>query len=376
MGARTLVPLALTLMSAAHGAGAQEGKDDFKDYLIDVGPGHVSAGEMLKLSDSAITTIQAPKDFVALLNAAQSDDKKSGFGLAITPARTSLTPLSINSYTKHTWARVWGGTTFSYARNINPLAGVDYKQDAFAVNISHYIKAEDDPHVAAYRAFVDCKPLQQLVTDESSRVLLALKGVPPEEIQNALALAKRGSSFLASADAAAKQCARAAAEPLWNASQVALTLGQSWIRSPGAGTSRVSLARTVALSAAYGPSDQTLVDFTLRRTDRALDLDTIATSPVHKKTNIAALRLTYGRGDARDTYGLVEVSNVKSSRATLPDAAFKYALGIDKRLMEGVWLEFRVGKRRALEDGRQETVGLINLKFSTTTTLPKAQPRL
>ena len=37
------------------------------------------------------------------------------------------------------------------------------------------------------------------------------------------------------------------------------------------------------------------------------------------------------------------------------------------------WTEWRV---RNIDNGKEETAGLFNLKFSTTTTLPKAQARL
>lgn len=366
-----LVGLAVPLIVSA-----QEADDKFKDFLIDVGPGHVSAGDMLKLTDSAITTIEAPKDFVALLNGLDSSDKSGGFGFAITPARTSLTPLSIDSYRSNNLARLWGGTTFSYAKNRNPLGGVEYKQDALAVNVSYYLHDKDDPHVAAYDAFANCSPLKQLVVDESNRVMQSLTGGPPEKIQEVLARSKRNPQFLDAASAAAKECARQAASPKWNATQFAFTIGQGWIRPPGAGSPRVTLARTVALSGAYGPSENTLLNYTLRRSDRVLDLDTLTTTQAYKKTNIAAVRLTYGQGDSRDLYGLIEASNVKSSVATLPDSAFKFALGIDKRVMEGVWLEFRLGRRRSVDDGKEETAGLMNLKFSTTTTLPKAQAKL
>jgi hypothetical protein len=371
-----LILPAVALASAPWLAVAQDSKDNFDNYLVDVGPGHVSAGDMLKVSASAITSIEAPKDFVALLNAADSADTQGGFGFAITPARTSLTPLSINTYRNNNLARLWGGTTFSYASNRNSLGGVDYRQSAVAVNVSYYLNANDDPHVAAYNAFIDCGALRQLVVDETNRVMLSLKDVPADKIQSVLEQSKRNPQFQEAANLAARTCANQAATPKWNASQLALTLGQGWIKAPGAGSSRLSLARTVALSGTYGPNDNTLVNFTLRRTDRALDLDTIITTAAYRKSTIAAARVTYGQGDARDLYALLEASNVKSSIATMPESAFKFALGVDKRVREGIWLEFRLGRRRSIEGGKEEMAGLFNIKFSTTTTLPKAQAPL
>lgn len=354
-------------------------KDDFNDYLVDIGAGHVSASDMLKVSGSAVTTIEAPKDFVAALNAFDSGDAKSGVGLAITPARTSLAPVSISNYVSSPMVRLWAGTTFSYAKNRNTLGGVDYKQDAAAVNVSYYLNAKDDPHVAGYLAFSGCEKRKELNKEVTDLVLAELAAAGADQAKREavrLAAKARQPAYQTAVTAVSRDCARDAAGQKWNATQVAISYGQAWIRAPGASSSRLSLARTMALSGTYGPSTQTLLNVTLRRSDRELDLETIAASPAYRRSTIAAARLTYGHGEERDLYGLVEVSNAKSSTATLPNTSFKYALGVDKRVAEGVWLEFRVGRRQAVEAGATETVGLLNLKFSTTTTLPKAQAQV
>lgn len=366
LGAALMVPLSLWA----------DDKDEFKNYLVDVGAGHVSASDMLKVSSSAVTTIEAPKDFVTALNAFDSGDSKNGVGLAITPARTSLAPVSISNYVSSPLVRLWAGTTFSYAKNRNALGGIDYKQDAAAFNVSYYLNPKDDPHVAAYEAFSGCEKRKELNVAETNQLLAALAaaGADEKKKDEARQAAKdRQAAYRTALTAVARECARDAAGPKWNATQVAVSFGQAWIRGPGAAASRLSLARTIVLSGTYGPSAQTLLNVTLRRSDRELDLETIAASPAYRRSTIAAARLTYGHGEERDLYGLVEVSNAKSSTATLPNSSFKYALGVDKRVAEGVWLEFRVGRRQVVESGAMETVGLLNLKLSTTTTLPKAQ---
>ena len=354
---------------------AQSAPDTFDNYLVDVGPGHVSAGEMLKVSSSAITPIESPKDIVALLNFAGTDEGRKGFGLAVTPARTSLVPLAVQTYLDNPWARLWGGTTFSYAQDRQSLQGTEYRRQALAVNVSYYLDKQEDPHVIARQAFIGCqKQLQPRMAAETARIMALVQGLPPEQVAAAVERIKsEPQRFLPEANAIVRQCFQAAGKPTWNATQFALSAGQAWIRPPGSGGERLSLARTLAISATHGfGTDSLLLNGTLRRSDRQLDLSTLGATPRFDRSTIAAARLTYGHGDARDLYGLVEVSNARSSRTTLPDAVFKFALGIDKRIAEGIWVEFRVGRRHNIDDGREETAGLLNLKLSPTTSLPKA----
>lgn len=380
---RAQLPLACAgLLAATAAMAADEAKatDPISTYLVDMSPGAVSAGEMLGLSPSAISNLQAPKDFVAAINTLSSGNTKQGFGLSFTPGRTRYAPVSIDDYSHRLGSRIWAGTSFSYAQNQNTLAGIDYKQEAVALHIAYYLNKDDDPAVAGYQGFARCAVVRKQMADEGERSnamfeALRKQGLSAEAAANMVdAFSEKNSEFSARTDKAVAKCvddAVAKAKAKWNANQIAITFGQARIQGPAAGAPHLSLGHTASLSAALGPNEWSLVNLTVRRTSKELDLKTIATTPDYKTSTLAAARWTYGMGDARDTYALAEISNAKASSNTLSNRAFKYALGVDKRLTEGLWLELRVGKNRSADGATEQTTALMNLKLSPTSTLPK-----
>lgn len=364
---------------------ADEAKN-IDQYLVDMGSGPVSAADILGVSASAVTTIQTAKDFVAALNAGNSDGTKSGRALSVTPGRTILAPVAISDYADSSklFARIWGNTTISYAQNNVNISGADYKQDAIALHVSYYLNAEDDPTVAGYRAFASCLPMRQEIVenmdDDMKALTEALKGVKPEDRSKVAAKVMKdredaSTTSYAKAAGLSKKCFAdgvAQARKKWNAAQIALVAGEGWIKGTDSGANKLSLGRNTALTGAFGPNDNSLVNITVRRVSSEVDLTTLLdTAPTFKSSTLVAARYTVGYGDARDFYGIAEISNAKASKATIANSAFKYALGVDKRLMDGVWLEFRVGRNRTMDDGKEQTTALFNLKFSPTTSLPK-----
>src|SRR5262249_55165528 len=105
-----------------------------------------------------------------------------------------------------------------------------------------------------------------------------------------------------------------------------------------------------------------------------VDVDSLTTTPVFKSSNLAALR--YARTLAGpDQRVLAEVSNAKSSKATVANSAFKYALGMDQKIGNtGLWLELRVGRKRTHDDAKDETVSLVNLNWSFDAPPPLKAP--
>jgi hypothetical protein len=173
---------------------------------------------------------------------------------------------------------------------------------------------------------------------------------------------------------AAKQCVDAAATKAadkWNASQVSYTLGAGWVQGAAADAPRLSLGRSLNLSAALYAGPNALANLTLKRTNKAIDTDTLATTPVYKGSTLAAARWTFGHGDKAGLFVLAEISNAKSSSGTVDNSAFKAALGLDKRLWDGGWLEFRIGRKRSIDTGKDSTVGLLNLKVAPGASIPK-----
>jgi len=385
---RNLILMIAGVACASISALAAEGdpKGNISDFLANIDAGVVSAGDVLGLSSSAITTVQTPKDLIVALSSASSDKAKAGFGISFTPARSGVDGMAVSlaDYTApgNTTKRLWGATTFSYAQNIQAISGVDYRQDAIAVHLSYYLDPDEDPVVASVNAFkaAGCRSAQSgdqiLAAMAAKRVELghslnakeqqALRGVLQGtlSIKEALALdAKVAGDCI---EAAVKK-----AKAKWNASQIALTAGQGWIRSPAADAARLTLARHITLSGAVGAGNDGLLNLTLRRVSHEVDLTTLAATPQYRTSTLAAVRYTLGYGNDRDTYAIAEISNAKADSPTLSNAAFKYALGVDHKVGENMWLEFRLGRSRVVDGGGQQTAALLGLKFAPSTTLPK-----
>jgi hypothetical protein len=370
-------------------AHAEEQKT-IKDFLMDLGSGPVSAADLIGLSGSAVTTIQSPKDFVAALGSSTSETAKAGFGLSIAPARTSFSSMSIAEYSKQEnyLARLWGGTTLSYAQNKADAAGASFKQSAVAIHVSTYLDAKDDPVAAAWTAFAGCEKVRHALVEDA--------GSANQEVQRQLDAAKAAGRTLnqtqmdeitgnirksadyrekvAEATKAARTCATQGADDAkshWNAAQLAFTYGTGWVRADAAGSVQFSLGRVLSADAAIGVGSQGLLNLSLRRTSRAPDLSTLATTPDYKTSNLAGVRYTYGAGPSSGLYGIAEASNAKASTSSTSNAVFKYALGVDKKMAEGMWIEFRFGRNRTSDGTSEQTTGLFNLKVSPSATLPQ-----
>jgi hypothetical protein len=366
-------------------ATAADGQD-LKDYLVDIGPGAVGAHEILGLPSSAVSTLQSPKDFVAAVNLATGESGKAGFGVAFTPARSAFKPLavSIGDYSAdgNVLTRIWGGTTFSYAQGDKAIDGVDYLRQALAVQISYFLHTGDDPSIAARKSFVECQArwaAEDKFTEEVLKrweaKLKALGTSKPTDEQNAAIMDELKATTKADFAAEGANCAAKGfkdAQAKWNKSQVGLTLGKGWIEGPAGGLARTSLGQHASATLAWAPKEMTnsLFNLTVRRVSHEVDTSTLATTPAFKASSLAALRYTYGHGEGQDTFLIAEVSNAKASKLTESNSAFKSALGIDRRIAKGLWLEIRAGRSRADSSGKSDNKVLFNLKLSPEATIP------
>lgn len=388
MTVRTLL-VAVALLGTAGAAHAQTGKKNLSDYLVDLSAGPVAAGDLVGLAASAVATLETPKDLLLALGSGQSDTAKAGQGVAITPARTDLVPLAIADYAdpSNVMTRLWGGTSFSYAQNKLKARGAEYDQNAAAVQVSYYLKPSEDPLVAAYESFKACEPLYRgsfslgdAVNAELGRANreMQLREGRDLNVREIEAVRKRMladdafKKWEASLPELRKTCVTdvmSKAQKQWNANRIAISFGTGRIK-PSVGGNDRSLGRFVALAAALRARDQGLVQVSWRRAEDQPDVATLASTTVTTKSSeLAAIRYTYGVGG--DLFALAEVSNASQRNAGVSAGAFKYALGVDKKLYEGVWLEFRLGKSRLADGSGEQTTGLFNLKFSTQSTLPK-----
>lgn len=387
---RTSALFALAVASAGLAQAADDTavkSDRISDYLVDLGPGPVSAADLIGVSASSVTNVQALKDFNVLLTPGSTGSDKTGFGLELTPARSSLFPqmISVAQYVDeaHPIYRVLGSLSLSYAQNTNTVSDVDYRQTSAALHAGFYIDIRNDPIYAAHAAFADCADLVSVERQKGQGELAAIAAwraahdgaMPnPDQIGQISKDYARSDAFVrlvSDAKDAAKTCVAQAAKAKWNAGQVAVTYGAAWIK-PAAGGSALSLGRTLSLAAVVPMGDSAVLNLAWRNMRRELDLSTIAATPSYSQDNLVGGRITW-RGDASrgDTFALVEVSNAKSNADTLSNTAFKAALGLDHRIAEGVWLEFRFGRSRSASGDKETTKGLLGVTWSPTSTLPK-----
>jgi hypothetical protein len=369
-------------------------QETIKDYLFNHSAGKVAASDIIELS-SAVSTLQTPRDLVIALSALGNRDTEGGFGISVTPGRTALPVVAVaaDKYASgDVWRRVWGGTTFSYAQNKKSLGGADYAQMALAVNVTYQLFARDDPIVIAYRAMSGdsgdtCRAaLEQLEAAEQSLEAFKRQRVSEEEARlgrelNLAELAAVNASATEQHAAALRKlgelraCAHAAADAVskkWNASRLQLVLGKGWIRPQAGGQPKLTLAEHITLSLAIPAGADGLVNLTARRVAHELKLNTIATAPEFTTTNGVAGRYTYRASKANDLYGIAEISNLKKSAApTESNADFRYAIGIDRKLSNNFWLEFRFGRSRVSDSTGLENKALFSLKFSPEATLER-----
>ena len=68
---------------------------------------------------------------------------------------------------------------------------------------------------------------------------------------------------------------------------------------------------------------------------------------------------------------MIEASNAKSDQITASQRVFKSAFGIDYRVSDGVWLNFRLGKQRKIDGTGDEIGSFFGLSVSPSALLKK-----
>lgn len=342
---------------------ADEKADTVNKYLVDITGGAVSASNLVGMDKSAITQIETAQDLVAAFQPFSSNDQKSGVGLAITPARTSLLPMSSRDYNANRFLRLLGSLTFSYARNSEEIGGADYRKTAYSADTVYYLSELDDPVVIGSRAFKTCSDRDGSENAALIDVIVRNETLSAEAKQSALETltAKRAIPLAACIDQILKDKVK------WNSSRISLSYGQARIKAPGGDD--VVLGKYVTLNGQFRAGEQGAVHLSLRRIRSALDTATLASAtPGRSNSSLAAIRYTYGDREGTDMRALVEYSNAKSRSTSLANNTFIYAVGIDKNLAKGMWLEFRLGRDRASDNGKKQTTGLLTLSIQPSLT--------
>jgi hypothetical protein len=366
MNARIAAPtFAMVCAVSVSALGQAEQPDkNINNYLVDITGGVVSAGGIVGF-DSPITPIETSKDFVVAIQPLTSDHRKSSFGLAITPAKTTLFPMAGNTYASSPYMRLLGNLTLSYAQNKAEAAGQEFKRWAYSIDTVHYFKLADDPVYAGSLAFKACA--DKTGPETEARLAELFKQFVDGKITQAQLDAER-QKLLAARAPGTNACIQEALSRLpWNSGRMSVSHGDGRVSPVGGGGPSYSLGQHFNLNAQYPVHTTGLVQVSLRHARDALTIGTLgAAEPEFKGSRLAALRYTYGGQVDTGLRVMAEVSNSKSSSAGAFRDAFMYAVGVDKKLAGGTWLEFRLGRSRVNLNGDEQTTGLLNLNVAPT----------
>lgn len=352
----------------ADAAGAEGTIDDF---LVDVSPGAVSAANIAGADASPVIDVQSTKDLVLAINPFGTNGAKDSYALAFTPARSGIVPLAMAGRTYLNGGvgmRLLGALTLSYAEGKAELSGTEYRKNAIALESSFYLHKEEDPIVIGARAFTQCgegrRAAERQLLDLFKKKAAAKTQAEAESIQKEIEATQDKVTELSGKN----DCMEPAR---WNAGKVSLSYGQGWIRPASGSSGRLSLGKTFIASAIFGVTDDSAVYVAVRRSKDEVDETTIGTVPEFKSSSLIGVRFTKGESGlgSRDLRLLVEASNAKKAKATSANAAFMYAIGADKKVADGLWLTFRVGRNRTTDAKSTQTTSLLSLNWSPTSTL-------
>lgn len=355
-GKSLLLSIGCALVSAsAFGQLDPDGRT-LKDFLADTGAATVSAADIAGVTKSAVQNLQSTQDLVLLFRPFTSTTSKAGYGLAITPARTAFSPISGRQYRENDFIRFFSSTTLSFAESGVTIGSTSFRKLAYSIDASYYLDKSNDPILRARESFLKC-PARQALEDEAFELRRAGKGAEAER--------KDGD-----ASKAHVSCVNDAVKLTpWNVAKVSVSYGSGTIRpDDGNGASR-SLGRRLSLNAMAGVGDNGALNLALRSTRSEIDIATINADPVFKNSSTAALRFTYGSSDNGRWRALAEVSNAKRSRGALSESVYQHAIGIDYRLVNGSWLEFRIGRSLKEDGNSSHVIGMLTLNIAATSTL-------
>ncbi|RZI84552.1 MAG: hypothetical protein EOP38_08735 [Rubrivivax sp.] len=352
----------------------KKGAEPLATMAVDTAPGNVSALAMAGLSGEQVSPIENPGDLTVALKAI---DRSNNFGVSITPARTSLLPLSVSAYNDSALARVWANTTFSFAQATANVEDKDYRQRAYSVETSYFIDAEQDDPLIVYWNHIKAAALKP--EDASNPCLnfvaqAPAQPVPPTALDASPAVAgpttpKPGEdTFKEASDRRAADCRRIALDSArWNASRVWASWATGSYRAAVASNGSHSLGRTLVLGGTHGigrvgarmPAAITLAF------KRSLDEPVLSTfdtaTPTRRNVNLLVLRVSAGSSRLR---ALLEASNMNNDDPTASERTYKRALGLDAKLAEGWWLNLRFGKQRRVDNLGDETGSSLSLSYS------------
>lgn len=352
----------------AQGANADKAEDLSKFY-IDISSGTVSAAGIIGLNKTAVQQVETSKDLLLAIQPMANGDVGSGIGFSVTPARTSILPMSARNYANSDVYRLLGSITFSAAQNTKDIGSVKYKQSGYSLDASYYWNDARDPIVAAHLSYDTCSKAtdEGLKNDFLALQVKRLEGkLSPAELQ---AESDRLQGIQAKAYSACVKKAVAALSPTaWTATRFSLSVGSGSIKAPG-GASAQSLGTLVTLNATWGLTDSSALNLSARSVRRAVDPNTLTGTPAFSHSSLVAVRYTLGAGgkdEESPVRALIEVSNAKARSPTVFKDVYLQAVGVDYKVAEGIWLEVRYGRNRTVLGDKTENSGMMTFNISPT----------
>jgi hypothetical protein len=361
-----------------------KGTINWADLLTDNAPGAISASNMLGINGDSVTNVENVRDVVVAVKGLSANGSDATFGLSITPARTSLSPMDLSTYASGTLWRLLGATTFGYAQGDASIEGQAFERRAMSIETSFFWHEADDPVLAYAFAIRDGMKSGSgpCAVFEPARPSAPAKPKTPavsEEVEDPVA--RPGVVTGPAADSVRKRaadCKDSVIKALrWNRSQSFASFATGWIKPSDGSSSQESLGRTAVLGLNYGfdnvdflnLKERAALSVSYRKTWQEPVLSTLVTGPVvDKDTSLLVGRLTGGSDRFR---ALLEGSNAKAGDGVTPSQrAFKAALGVDVRLpYEGLWISLRVGKQQTVTGDSTEVGSLLNISYSPTALL-------
>lgn len=342
---------------------AQDNKN-ISDFLVEISSGNVSAGSIAGASKTSITKIETSQDLVMAIQPFTSGDQKSGFGLSITPARTTLTPMSIESYSSNPLMRALGSTTISYAQNTSTISSSSYKKSAISLDFSYYFDKNDDPILIANKGFTTCKS-ENLTKLEDAKNELVRKyptNSPDFDKEFAKITEQMSGELKACIDSRLKSAK-------WNSNRIDFSVGSGWIKPENGSGTTTLLGTSLTTNAQFYAGVQSAVTVSIRGSRNALDLGTLNSTRSTSNSTLIAARYTYGSTNNGNTKILAEISSARNASQAANKDNFIYALGVDQKVFSGGWIEFRIGKNKSIENGNLQTTALLSLNITPSQTL-------
>lgn len=382
---RALAPI-LALLSVAPCWSAEEssnaaavfnadGNKNWSDYLVDVAGGPVSAAGIVGISGESVTVIENVRGATVAINGLLANDSDENLGLSITPARTILAPMDLSAYNESVWMRLIGSLTASYARATGAIDATHFERTGYAIDTNAFFNWYDDPILAFANS--DCVRTILSRDDGLPSAAPEMPAGPPTtqpraepatEGAQTPATNQNAEQVAAIKQRSAKCREKTLAAMRWNRSLISFAYGDGRIRPKDGSTGSRSLGRTFATNVVYGfdhfgtMKDSFALSLSYRRSEDEPVLETLTSAQVvTKNSSLFVARLSGGTASYRV---LAEVSNARSHDITASQRAFKRALGLDLKVMDGTWLTARFGKQRKIDGTGDETATLVGLSFS------------